>query len=69
VQADIRDQGQVLAGAALTLDLGQPVAVLMVSVLHLIPDSDDPHGLVRRVLASVARQRPAPRQDSRFTRR
>jgi hypothetical protein len=43
----------VLASAAITLDLGQPVTVLMASVLHLIPDSDDPYGLVREVLAAV----------------
>jgi len=54
LQADIRDRAQVLASAASTLDLGQPVAVLMASVLHLIPDSDDPYGLVREVLAAVA---------------
>jgi hypothetical protein len=53
-QADIRDRAQVLASTATTLDLGQPVAVLMASVLHLIPDSDDPYGLVREVLAAVA---------------
>jgi hypothetical protein len=46
LQADIRDRAQVLASAATTLDLGQPVAVLMASVLmasvpHLIPDSCD----------------------------
>jgi S-adenosyl methyltransferase len=54
LQADIRDRAQVMASAATTLDLGQPVAVLMASVPHLIPDSDDPYGLVREVLAAVA---------------
>ena len=54
LQADIRDRAQVLASAATTLDLGQPVAVLMASVLHLIPDSDDPYGLVSEVVAAVA---------------
>ena len=53
LQADIRDRAQVLASAASTLDLGRPVAVLLSSVLHLIPDSDDPYGLVREVLAAV----------------
>jgi SAM-dependent methyltransferase len=54
LQADIRDRAQVLASAATTLDLRQPVGVLMASVLHLIPDSDDPYGLVREVLFAVA---------------
>ena len=55
LQAEIRDRAQVLASAATTLDLGLPVAgCSMASVLHLIPDSDDPYGLVREVLAAVA---------------
>ena len=54
LQADIRDRAQVLASAGTMLDLGRPVAVLMASVLHLIPDSDDPYGLVRDILAAVA---------------
>jgi len=48
LEADIRDTGKVLAGAAQTLDFGEPVAVILSSVLHLIPDTDDPYGIVRR---------------------
>jgi hypothetical protein len=53
VLADIREAGQVLAAAGQTLDLGQPVAVILSSVLHLIPDADDPWDLVARYLAAV----------------
>ncbi len=42
LDADIRHTGTVLAGAARTLDLGQPVAVVLSSVLHLIPDAAGP---------------------------
>jgi hypothetical protein len=31
------------------LDLDQPVAVLLVAVLHVIPDSDDPYSIVARL--------------------
>ncbi len=50
VAADIRDTAAVLPGAAQTLDFGQPVAVILSSVLHLIPDSDDPYGMVGQYL-------------------
>jgi S-adenosyl methyltransferase len=48
VHADLRDASAVLADPALQgfLDLGQPTAVLMFAVLHFIPDSDDPLGVV-----------------------
>jgi hypothetical protein len=44
----------ILAGAARTLDLAKPVAVLLFQVLHFIPDADDPYGLVARIMAAVA---------------
>ena len=50
VQADLRDPDTVLADPAVRamLDLGRPTAVLMVAVLHFVPDEDDPAGLVAR---------------------
>jgi hypothetical protein len=53
VHADVRDMDEVLAQAGQTLDLGQPVAVFLSSLLHLIPDSDDPYGIVRRAMSAV----------------
>jgi SAM-dependent methyltransferase len=35
------------------LDIQQPIGLLLVSVLHAIPDSDDPVGLVRRLCAAL----------------
>lgn len=56
VQADMRRADDVLTDERLTsvLDLSQPVAVLMVAVLHFVPDSDDPGGIIssyQRVMA------------------
>ena len=36
--------------AAEVLDFGQPAAVLLPRVLHLIHDSEDPHGIVARLM-------------------
>lgn len=53
VDADLRDTDAVIAGASATLDLAEPVAVLLIAILHFIPDSDDPWGIVRRLMAAV----------------
>ncbi len=50
LQADLRDTGTILSQAARTLDLSRPVAVLLLQVLHFIPDSDDPYAIVRRLM-------------------
>jgi hypothetical protein len=54
VQADLRNPGAILAAAGETLDLAEPVAVILVSVLHLIPDADDPYGIVSQLMAATA---------------
>ncbi len=53
VEADLRDTETILAAAARTLDFSKPVAVLLVGVLHCIPDSDDPAGIVAKLVAAV----------------
>jgi S-adenosyl methyltransferase len=53
VDADLRDSETILTRAAALLDFRQPVAVLLIGVLQLIPDSDDPHGIVARLMAAV----------------
>jgi hypothetical protein len=53
IDADLRDTGKILEQAAGVLDFTQPVAVMLVGVLHCIPDADNPAGLVRRLLAAV----------------
>ena len=51
--ADLRDTGKILAGAARTLDFSRPVAVLLIAVMHFIPDADDPYGVVKQLLDAV----------------
>jgi hypothetical protein len=46
IEADLRDTAAILAGAAQTLDLTRPAAVLLLAVLHFIDDADDPAGKV-----------------------
>jgi hypothetical protein len=54
VDADVRDTTAVLAGVARTLDLAQPVAVLLLAILHFVPDADDPGAVVAKVTAGLA---------------
>jgi hypothetical protein len=56
VQADARDTDRILADPDVRrlLDLNKSVAVLLLGVLHFIPDSDDPAGIVARLLDAVA---------------
>jgi S-adenosyl methyltransferase len=53
IEADARDPELILRQAAATLDFSQPVAVMILAVLHFIPDSDDPAGKVSRVMEAV----------------
>ena len=53
IAADLREPDMILARAKDILDFRQPVAVLLVAVLHFIPDTDDPYGLVARLMAAV----------------
>jgi hypothetical protein len=53
VDADLRDTDVVLTEAAELLDFSKPVAVMLISVLHLIPDEDDPHAIVARLMDAV----------------
>jgi S-adenosyl methyltransferase len=46
LDADLRDTGRILEQAAATLDFSRPVAVVLMAILHLIEDSDDPYGIV-----------------------
>jgi S-adenosyl methyltransferase len=55
VQADLRDVPTVLAAPAVRrlIDFKQPIGVLMVAVLHFVPDRDDPAGVVARYRDAV----------------
>ncbi|MEU6721304.1 SAM-dependent methyltransferase [Nonomuraea sp. NPDC046802] len=55
VEADLLDPDDVLARAGHFLDLAEPVGVLLVSILHFVPDSAGPQRAV-----DVLRERVAP---------
>src|ERR1700723_502366 len=42
IDADLRDTGKILEIAGSTIDFTQPVAVMLIAVLHLIRDEDNP---------------------------
>jgi O-methyltransferase involved in polyketide biosynthesis len=52
VEADLRDVGKVLAEAGQMLDLSEPVAVVMLAVLHFLPD-DAVYDTVSALMAAV----------------
>ncbi len=54
IDADLRDPDSILARAARTIDLARPVGVMLLAILQLIPDEDDPHGLVARLMDAMA---------------
>ncbi|GAA0517219.1 hypothetical protein Ade02nite_84510 [Paractinoplanes deccanensis] len=55
LDADLRDVDSILGSAALrgTLDLGRPVGLLLIAILHFIGDDDGPDEIVRRLLAAL----------------
>src|SRR5580693_9318982 len=53
IEADLREPGKILAEAARTLDFRRPVAIMLIAVLHLIVDQDDPYELVSRLVNAV----------------
>ena len=54
LDADLHDPAGILAGAARTLDLGRPAAVLLLAVLHFLPDADDLAGILAALASGLA---------------
>jgi len=54
IDADLRDAPAIVAQAARILDFTQPVAVLLLAILHFLPDADDPAGIVACLTAALA---------------
>jgi S-adenosyl methyltransferase len=56
IQADLREPEAILAApeTQLLIDFGQPVAVLLVAVLHFIPDEADPWQIVATLRDALA---------------
>ena len=53
IQADLRDPEAILAHARQTLDFSQPMALMLLAILHVIPDADDPWGVVGQLVAAL----------------
>jgi hypothetical protein len=53
IDADLRDPQTILSRAAGTLDFSQPVAVMLIAVMHLIVDADEPYRLVGQLMDAV----------------
>jgi hypothetical protein len=56
VEADLREPERILADPTTRelIDFGQPVAVLLVAILHFIADEDDPFAVVARLREAMA---------------
>jgi hypothetical protein len=54
LDADARDPETILRSAGRMLDLSQPVGVMLIAILHLVNDEDNPQQIVDRLLAAMA---------------
>jgi SAM-dependent methyltransferase len=56
IRADVRNPEAILAhpDTRALIDFDQPVGLLMVALLHVVPDTDDPYGIVTRLRAALA---------------
>ena len=50
LDGDLRDPDAILAAAAQTLDFGQPVAVMLIAVMHFIGDDAEAGAIVNRMM-------------------
>ena len=53
LDADLRDTPVILREASATLDFAEPVALMLLIILHLIPAADDPYGIVARLMSAL----------------
>jgi S-adenosyl methyltransferase len=53
IEADIREPQTILTHAASVLDFSQPIALMLVAILHFIPEEDRPHEVVTTLLDAL----------------
>jgi len=53
LDADLRDTDRILEQAAETLDFGRPVAIMLLAILHYIPDLGEARAILGRLLSAV----------------
>ena len=56
IHADVREPDAILTNSTLlkTLDLGRPVALMLIAVMHFIPDEDDAYGHIATLTGALA---------------
>jgi hypothetical protein len=54
LDADLRDPDTILADAAKTLDFSQPVAVMLIAVMHFIGDDAEASAIMNRLMGACA---------------
>jgi hypothetical protein len=53
LDADVRDVDRIVTEAGRTLDFTEPVALMLVSLLHFLTDAEDPYGIVTRLVSAL----------------
>ena len=54
VDGDLREPDKILAQAARTLDFTKPVGLMLLGILHHIPDTDQAYSIVRHLMSALA---------------
>lgn len=53
IAGDLREPRTILEKVSETLDLAKPTAIMLLAVLHFVPDDDDPYGIVAELVEAV----------------
>jgi hypothetical protein len=53
IEADLRKPDMIVREARHTLDFDQPVALMLVAILHFIANEEDPYGVVARLIEAL----------------
>jgi hypothetical protein len=53
IHADMHDPGNIVAGAARTLDFGRPIAITMLGVLWHVMDNDEAYAIVNHLMQAM----------------
>jgi hypothetical protein len=53
VDADLHDPDRILEAARRTLDFDRPIALMLLTILQLLPDDHEPYAIVRRLVGEL----------------
>src|SRR5256884_1247584 len=53
LEADLREPDTIVAAARQTLDFGQPIALMLLGILHLIQDAEEPYQIVSHLMDAL----------------